>query len=359
MQKILSLAALLFSCGMASAQTTPLQYTISFPNAVHHEAQVELTVPDAPAGVLKVRVSRSSPGRYATHEFGKNIYNVQAFDRSGKKITINQVAGDVYEIPQHDKQVKITYTVFGNHTDGTYLEIDETHAHMNIPATFMWLPQLTDRPVQVRFADLEKKGWKVATQLQPTAQKDVFTAPNHQYFMDSPTELSDFKQASWQDVNPDGSKQTIRLASHTSDSQEVVDRFAKQVERMTREAKAVFGELPKFDFGNYTFLQDVHPDNSGDGMEHRNSTVITSPAARIEGYENRHLGTFSHEFFHAWNVERIRPKSLEPFNFEHANMSSELWFAEGFTQYYGELILKRAGVRTPEAYNNTLAGLIN
>lgn len=359
MQKIFSLAALVLSCEIVSAQTNTLQYSISFPNAVHHEAQVELTIPDVPAGTLRIRASRSSPGRYATHEFGKNIYNVQAFDLAGKPIAVNQVEGDVYEIPQPGKQVKVTYTVFGNHTDGTYLEVDETHAHMNIPATFLWSPQLTNRPVQVKFNDLEKKGWKVATQLKPTNQKDVYTAPNFHYFMDSPTELSKFKLASWVDLNADGTKQEIRLSSHTSDDQKVVDAFAKSVERMAKEAKAVFGELPKFDFGTYTFLQDVHPDNFGDGMEHRNSTVITSPAVRIEGNENRLLGTFSHEFFHAWNVERIRPKSLEPFNFEHANMSNELWFAEGFTQYYGELILKRAGIRTLDAYTNTLAGLVN
>ncbi len=359
MQKILSLAALLLSSGIAAAQTDPLRYSVSFPNAVHHEAQVELFIPDAPAGTLTVRVSRSSPGRYATHEFGKNIYHVRAFDQAGKELPVRQVRGDVYEITGHGKDVKVTYTVFGNHTDGTYLEVDETHAHINMPATFLWSPQLTDRPVRVRFRDLDKRGWKVATQLQPTDREDEFAAPSFQYFMDSPAELSAFKLVAWTDTGSDGKKQEIRLASHTADSDEVVKAFAGQVGRMTREMKAVFGELPVFDFGTYTFLQDVHPDNNGDGMEHRNSTVITSPAAKIEGNENRLLGTFSHEFFHAWNVERIRPRSLEPFNFAQANMSSDLWFAEGFTQYYGELVLKRAGIRTLDAYSNTLAGLVN
>jgi predicted metalloprotease with PDZ domain len=94
-------------------------------------------------------------------------------------------------------------------------------------------------------------------------------------------------------------------------------------------------------------------------MEHRNSTSIVQSTPKIAGNENRLLGTFAHEYFHSWNVERIRPKSLEPFNFEHANMSSELWFAEGFTQYYGEMLLVRAGLRTPEMYTRTLAGLVN
>ncbi len=178
--------------------------------------------------------------------------------------------------------------------------------------------------------------------------------------MDSPVELSDFKLATWQDINPGNKSQTIRLSSHgTADDQSVIDNYAKMVAKVVAEQKAVFGELPVFDNGSYTFLQDVNPDNNGDGMEHRNSTVITNSGFKIAGNEEAMLSTFSHEFFHAWNVERIRPKTLEPFDFSHANMSNELWFAEGFTQYYGNLILKRAGFRTDTQYEGVLSGILN
>lgn len=336
-----------------------LHYQIAFPNAVHHEAEVSLTVPQVPDGALTLRMSRSSPGRYATHEFGKNIYHVKAFNEDGKPLMITQAEGDVYEIARHGETVKITYTVFGNRVDGTYLAIDETHAHMNMPATFMWVKGMENRPVKVLFNGLEKYNWKVATQLKPEGTPNQYTAPNLQYFMDSPTELSAYELASWQDMGPGNITQTIRISSHTKDGKQVVNSFANMVERTVKEAKAVFGELPEFDHGTYTFLHDIDPENAGDGMEHRNSTVITEQAEKLEGNEEDMLSTFSHEFFHAWNVERIRPKSLEPFNFEQANMSSELWFAEGFTQYYGDLILKRAGYRDLDAYCNTLGGLLN
>ncbi|MES3016679.1 MAG: PDZ domain-containing protein [Bacteroidota bacterium] len=354
---------LLLSCVLAglnlSAQNI-LRYSISFPNAVHHEAEVTIDVPNVPAGPLTFRMSRSSPGRYATHEFGKNVYGVKAFDGKGKMLPVAQVEGDVYRVEKHDGSVKISYTIYGNHVDGTYLAIDEVHAHMNMPATFMWFPALTDRAMNITFNDLDKYNWKVATQLKATDATNTYTAPNLQYFMDSPTELSNFKLAVWQDVNPDNKRQTIRLSSHgTPDEQSVIDNYAKMVAKVVAEQKAVFGELPRFDYGEYTFLQDVNPDNSGDGMEHRNSTVITGSGFKIAGNEEAMLGTFSHEFFHAWNVERIRPKTLEPFDFSHANMSNELWFAEGFTQYYGNLILKRAGFRTDEQYSNVLSGILN
>ncbi|XHR94733.1 PDZ domain-containing protein [Mucilaginibacter sp. UC70_90] len=146
---------------------------------------------------------------------------------------------------------------------------------------------------------------------------------------------------------------------HSDDNQAVVDNFGKMIRKLVLEEKAVFGELPNYDFGEYTFVSDVNPAVSGDGMEHRNSTSITIPAPKVEGFENNLMGVYAHEYFHSWNVKRIRPKSLEPFNFEHANMSSELWFAEGFTQYYGELLLARAGFVTVDDYTKTIAGLVN
>ena len=192
-----------------------------------------------------------------------------------------------------------------------------------------------------------------------SAKNNTYTAPNLQYFMDSPTELSGFKLSSWEDINADKTRQTIRVSAHSADAQPVVDNYSKMIRKMVEESKAVFKELPKFDHGVYTFLQDVNPENGGDGMEHRKSTVIVERTDKIEGNEEDLLSTFSHEFFHAWNVERIRPKTLEPFNFEHANMSNELWFAEGFTQYYGSLILKRAGFMDLDSYSSTVAGLAN
>ena len=94
-------------------------------------------------------------------------------------------------------------------------------------------------------------------------------------------------------------------------------------------------------------------------MEHRNSTILTSTTSLADGGMKNNIGTVSHEFFHCWNVERIRPKALEPFNFEEANMSGELWFAEGFTSYYTDLILCRAKLISPEEYVEDLSGTFN
>lgn len=357
MKKILLSLSLLSLAYQANAQSG-INYEVSFPNAIHHEAEISMMVSDLPAGPLKFRMSRSSPGRYATHEFGKNVYNVKAFDATGKALPVLRTAGDEYEVTKPGKSVTVSYTLYGNWIDGTYAGFDETHAHMNIPATFMWPVGLDSRSRTVKFNVADKENWKVVSQLKPSGN-GVFTAPNFQYFMDSPTEISNGKTASWQVKSPSGKTQTIHVVTHSSDEQPVIDGFAEMVKKVVDEQVAVWSELPTFDYGNYYFIHDVHPQYAGDGMEHRNSTIIVQRTPKVEGNESNLLGTFSHEFFHAWNVERFRPKTLEPFNFTHSNMSNELWMAEGFTQYYGNLILKRAGFRTLEQCLQTFSGLIN
>jgi predicted metalloprotease with PDZ domain len=296
MKKIFLLAAAAFFAFAANAQTTVrngVYYAVSFPNAAHHEAEITMTIPDVTVGIpLRVRMSRSSPGRYATHEFGKNIYNVKATDVSGKALVIKQMEGDVYEVAQHPTVVKISYTLFGNHTDGTYVGIDESHAHFNMPASFMWVvdKSFVNRPIKFEFNDLAKYGWKVATQLKHEGGS-VYSAPDMQYMMDSPTELASVKTNYWDLVNTNGKKQKMGIAVHSDDDQATIDNFAKMVQKIVLEEKAVFGEQPDYDFGSYTFLDDVHPTNSGDGMEHRNSTCIVSGADKIGGNEKYLLGT--------------------------------------------------------------------
>jgi predicted metalloprotease with PDZ domain len=354
---ILSTVLSVLFVAAAAAQQQPTQYKISFPAPEHHYAEVEVTFPAVPSGTLEARMSRSSPGRYAIHEFAKNVFDVHAFDSKGKALALVRPNPYQWNVSGHDGTVRITYKIFGNHVDGTYLGIDSTHAHMNIPATFMWARGFDLRPVRVTFVQPEGMAWKVATQLFPTADPFTYTAPNLQYFMDSPTEMSDFSTRSFTVKNPDGREYTIITAVHHDGPDSAVDEYAAGTEKIVREQAAIFGELPAFDTGTYTFLGDYVPWGGGDGMEHRNSTVVASPVSfKNPQMAGQVLGTVAHEFFHAWNVERIRPKTLEPFNYEEANMSGELWIAEGFTQYYGGLVMGRAGLRPAE---QTLLNLAN
>lgn len=332
-----------------------INYDISFANAAQHEAEIKVSFTKIKAGKFSFRMSRTSPGRYAIHEFAKNVYNVTATNSKGETLKITRPNPYQWDVSTHDGTVNVTYTLFANRGGGTYAQVDETHAHLNIPATFMFAPSLKETPIQITFNP--RKDWKIATQLKPMFD-NTYYAPNMQYFMDSPTELSNHLVRSFE-VDSNGEKLKIKLALHNIGTEAEADQYFESVKKVVLQQMAVFGELPKFDYGEYTFLACYVPNASGDGMEHRNSTVLTSTRTLANGGMTRNIGTVSHEFFHAWNVERIRPKSLEPFSFEEANMSGELWFAEGFTSYYTNLILTRAGLMTPERYISGLNGTFN
>jgi predicted metalloprotease with PDZ domain len=220
--------------------------------------------------------------------------------------------------------------------------VDSTHAHINIPSALMWAHGFEARGVRVTFDPPPGSGWKVATQLHPTDDPNTFTAPNLSYLIDSPVEFSRFVLRTFRI-----GQETIRLALHHDGTDREADSLAQDVRHVVAEEAAVFGELPAYEGGAYTFLVDLLPSAAWDGMEHRNSTMITSPSAlRASDERAGILASVSHEFFHSWNVERIRPRSLEPFNLEDASTSGELWLAEGFTEYYGALLLHRAGLAT-------------
>ncbi len=334
-----------------------ISYKVTFPNAVHHEARISLSVTGLQQKAAIFKMSRSSPGRYATHEFGKNVYDVTATDQQGKKLDIRRIDGDVFEVKDHKGSITVTYTLFANHADGTYAGIDPESIHLNMPAAFMWIKGYDQLPIEISFElPAENKGI-VATQLFPTNRPHTFTAPGLQYFMDSPTKIGDLIIRDWNVTNTDGKSYTIRIALEADATNEQVDELTEKTKKIVAEAKAVFGEFPVYETGRYTFIMSANSYVQGDGMEHRNSTMISRPTATFN--PTLLLGVTSHEFFHNWNVERIRPKTLEPFNFEKSNMSHELWFAEGFTQYYGELLLARAGLITPQRFIGTVSALVN
>ena len=328
-------------------------YSISFENAAHHEAQIQATFTNLKSGDFEFRMSRTSPGRYALHEFIKNAYDVKVIDGEGNTLDTTRPDPYSWHVSGHDGTVKVSYTLFANRGGGTYAQVDETHAHLNIPATFMYAPSLANNGIEVTFNVREDLDWKVATQLKHV-EGNTYYAKNLQYFMDSPTEISNHSVRSF---NVD--EQTINFVLHHNGTEDEFDTYFEKVKKTVLQQKAVFGELPQFDYGDYSFLACYIPNASGDGMEHRNSTILTSTRSLADGGLDRNIGTVSHEFFHCWNVERIRPESLEPFNFEEANMSGELWFAEGFTSYYDDLTLCRAGLIPQEDYIKGLTGTFN
>src|SRR5512134_3807603 len=162
----MSVLALGAACPATVPAQQPISYEISFPNASHHEAEVTLTVTGLVRGrPVELWMSRSSPGRYALHEFAKNVYRVRVQSGAGRELAATRPNPYAWSVSGHDGTVKVSYTLFGNRGDGTYAQIDASHAHLNMPATFMWVRGQDRRPIRITFHPPDGSGWKVATQL--------------------------------------------------------------------------------------------------------------------------------------------------------------------------------------------------
>ncbi len=335
-----------------------VRYEISFPHASQHEAELVVTFPARGHDTLDIRMSRTSPGRYALHEFAKNVSGVRATDGAGKPLAIHRNDPYRWLVTGHDGTVVFHYTLFADRGDGTYAQVDRSHAHLNAPATLAWALGLESMPARLAFDVPAGSNWRAATQLEATADPLTFTAPDLAYLLDSPVELSDHSLRSWTITGPAGRVDTIHLAVHHLGTEAEVDAYAGMAKKVVAEQVAIFGETARFDNGSYVFIADYLPWASGDGMEHRNSTILTSTGSLSRSALGL-LGTLSHEFFHSWNVERIRSAMLEPFDFFDADPTDALWFAEGFTSYYDDLTIRRAGLYTDAQYAAGISGVVN
>lgn len=342
---------LLWCVALSVFSQTSVTYEVNLDNIAHHELRISVTFTGINGSELELQMATASPGRYALHQFAKNVYGEKAFDSNGKPTRIQRTGIDSWKIPVSEGVARFDYILYANHADGTYAGVDSRKVFLNTPAAFIF-PKEQTGSITVNFDLDDYPDWQIATQL-PATDANTFTAPNYAYFLDSPIMIGKLDFRRWE---VDG--QTIEMAFMHEGSSSEVDTFTEWAHRIVLQEKAVFGTLPTYDYGRYTFLCAYNPWMYSDGMEHRNSTVC-SARANLKDHAGRLIGTIAHEFFHGWNIERIRPRDLEPFDFGKANQSEALWFGEGFTNYYEQLALCRAGIISREEFLENFSARLN
>ncbi|MBN1413202.1 MAG: M61 family metallopeptidase [Spirochaetales bacterium] len=332
----------LASPGVCENSDSLVVYEAEFPNLVHHEANINVTYTRVPVDApLVVRMSRSSPGYYASFAFAKNIYDEKVHDSSGKELTVTRPDQHRWEITGHDGTVKFTYKLFGNYTDGTHSSINSDFILLNIPSSFVWAEGWENSFILLKVKK-PVRDWAVITQLPPTSGRDSFYSPNLAYFIDSPVSIGDFEVSEWE-IPFSRNTQKVRVAVNRRGAAGRSAAFCRDIRLAMESERKIFGEYPAFDYGQYSFIVQYSPDAVFDGMEHRNSTILTFPDMLNREYDEK-MTLAAHEFFHTWNGERIRPASLSPFDLTKPNMCGELWFLEGATVYYEKLTYFRAGL---------------
>ena len=327
------------------------------------EVAIEVELPDdLKDKPLQFQMPRWSPGRYAVFDFGKNVQEFRAFDGTCAPATtctnkpprsVTRVDGQTWSIaPSQNSTLTVSYKVFANDLSGTFSQLDDRHANYNGGSIFMYV--VGHKPDPVKLTIQPPAGWKIVNGRTDQPGQTEWQFPNWDILIDTPTEIApDWTQDSF---TVDGKKYHVVVHSFGPEGNKRA-ALVGDIEKIVRAEVAMWGPP---EFAEYTFL--IHfaaDDHSGDGMEHLTSTQIIEPGALSEaGIFEDTLGTVSHEFFHVWNVKRLRPFELGPWDFTQPVSTRGLWVAEGFTNYYGHLMLRRAALWDDKKFLNREAQTI-
>lgn len=329
-----------------------ISFTVSFSQPQAHYADVEMVVSGLKKDFVDVKMPVWAPGSYLIREFAKNVESFRVTDNSGQAVAYQKINKNTWRISSKNKdRIKINYNVYAFEISVRTSFVDDSHAFLSPTGIFMYPEGQINQPSTVTINPV--KGWtKISTGLEPVKGKsNTFYAPDFDVLFDSPIEIGN------QDIfefTTAGVKHEVAMYGGGNYDREVLKKdFTKIIEEET----SIFKENPN---KRYVFI--VHNFNAGGGgLEHLNSTVL---GATRNSYTNKtaytgFLGLVAHEYFHLWNVKRLRPKALGPFDYDNENYTTNLWIAEGFTAYYDNLIVRRAGFYTPEQYLAVLATEFN
>ncbi|MDQ6926276.1 MAG: hypothetical protein M3154_08575 [Candidatus Eremiobacteraeota bacterium] len=333
----------------ASRSPYAISYTVAMPNPASHlyEIGVEVrgTLPDTLRFVLPVW----SPGRYARVDFARNVQGFAAEDGHGRALRWTKLEGSTWGVVTGAgaRTARVRYRVFADDLSGTYSVLDTAHANWNAAGLFVYAEGHKPDPVTLTIR--APAGWRVVNGAQGNPEREIATAdgttrfrfPNYDELVDAPTEVVPAAHITLDTFVVDRRRYRVMLHHNGPIDSAVRLRFVDGGRAIVARENRVIAPPP---LAQYTFLAHAGY-GGGDGMEHLTSTeIIAARPLADSAAADRFLGTVAHEYFHAWNVKRVRPLALGPFDYTEAQHEPSLWVAEGWTQYYGELTPVRVGI---------------
>jgi predicted metalloprotease with PDZ domain len=327
------------------AASEPIQYQLDLRTPASHQVEVVMTV----AGALASTEFQFPAWNnlYQIRDFARYVGELSAECDGGKEQLTRLDLNTWRSEAQPCAKLSLRYSLFVTGATPFSSDVDSTHAFLNFATLLFYLPKERGRAVRVKL--LVPDGWKVASLLEEDA--DGFLAPNYDLLADSPAEAGQFQEYSFAQ---DGA--TYRVVVHADPKDYSPDRLIASLSKITAAETALMRDVP---FSRYTFILHIPQEApGGGGMEHRNGTAITVRAKGLRDHWEGLESVAAHEFFHLWNVKRIRPQLLEPIDYVHGNDTRDLWFCEGVTSTYAELILLRAGMISRKTFYARLGSAI-
>lgn len=326
-----------------------IAYTVSMSKPWTHLLEVEMRVkwPGGPRE-MELKMPVWTPGSYLIREYARHVQDFAARSAAGPALPWKKINKNTWSVSTNGaSEVVVSYRVYSNELTVRTNELNDEHAFWNNSALLLFPKGQLAVPSTVTVKP--HGNWKVATGLPKVAeQNNVFRAENFDVLYDSPFEVSNFKEITF---NVQGKPHRIVV---TGEGNYDLRQMSRDVTKIADEGYKIFGELP---FEDYTFIVNLR---GGGGLEHLNSTALQwnrfgfKPQSRYIAF----LNLVAHEYFHLWNVKRIRPDALGPFDYENENYTRLLWVAEGMTSYYEGILLRRAGLISDREFLEGKASMI-
>jgi len=334
--------------------SSPLSHVIKMPEPQTHYFEITTTVDLSNVTYKKpfldLKMATWTPGSYLIREFAKNVEAVKA-EANGKSITISKINKNTWRVAlaAASKKIQVTYRVYAFELSVRTSFLDDSHGYINPASVLLYVNEFSNLPHDIQIEPY--KNFKVVSTALKGIGKFNYQAKNLDELIDSPIEIGNHKV--W-DFKVNGIPHQIAFYGEVK-----VDsiKFLADVTKVCEEVQKVVGEHP---CDHYLFIMHNIGRGTG-GLEHLYSTTCSVSRSAYEsesGYQGI-LGLLAHEYFHLWNVKRIRPKSLGPFDYENENYTHNLWLSEGMTSYYSGVILQRMGKISNQSYVNRIAAEIS
>jgi predicted metalloprotease with PDZ domain len=344
--------ALLTAVQPAAATTTAaapsLRYTLSMPAPQTHYFEVKMELGSFNADYTDVKMPVWAPGSYLVREFARHVEGLQAQTSSGKPLAVEKIDKNTWRV-RHPKQAdfRVSYRVYAFELSVRTSFIDAEHGYLNGSSVFMYPADKKDLGSTVTVEPAA--GWStVSTALRPGKGKFTYQSTSYDELADSPIEIGNHKVLQFT-VN--GTPHQVAMyGTYTADE----PKLLADMQKVCEAAHRVVGQNPLD--RPYVFI--VHNnERGGGGLEHLFSTTleVSRKTYETEAGMRSFLGLVAHEYFHLWNVKRIRPVALGPFDYDRENYTHMLWVSEGMTEYMSNVITERAGILSQQDYFNTMA----
>jgi len=335
-----------------NARPLDLAYTVRVDRPTTHLVDIEIVAHQVEQGNLQFVMPAWAPGRYAIYDFAKNVQEFSAAGADRHPLPWSKLDKQTWRVDagQAGGTVRAHYRVYANDLTGSFSQVDGVHANLNGASVFMYVDGHKPDPITLSIEAPAE--WKVISGFSAFTAERTFRTRNYDLLVDTPLEISG--DCSVDQFQEEG--KTIEVAVHTYNDDD--SDHARLLAGLKKLVHVEMAAMPPPDFPYYLFIFHFVPDiPMGDGMEHLNSTQIIIQGSVREATQEA-LETAAHEFFHLWNVKRLRPVALGPFDYTRENYSRSLWFAEGITTYYSYLFLLRCGLWTREQFLGRLASEI-